>query len=155
MKILIIFYSRTGTTKKVAENIAKILKADIEEIFDNKNRIGVLGYINAGKDASFKRLTSIKKLEKDSSKYDLLIIGTPIWAGNITPAVRTYISDKKFNKVAFFITAGGGECKNALIELSELTTNPLATLELSTKEVQNNESDIKILEFSKKIKELN
>lgn len=39
MKILIVFYSRTGTTRKVAHELQKSLKADIEELFD-KNRSG-------------------------------------------------------------------------------------------------------------------
>ena len=40
MKILVAYYSRTGTTRKVAETIAGILKCDIEEVLDKKSRFG-------------------------------------------------------------------------------------------------------------------
>ena len=61
MKSLVIFYSRTGNTKKVAENIANDLNCDIEEIFDTKNRAGSIGWLSAGKDANTKKLTTLKE----------------------------------------------------------------------------------------------
>ena len=63
MKTLVVFYSRTGTTKKVGENIAKILKCDSEEIFDTKDRMGVVGYMQAGKDAMFKNAEFVDVIE--------------------------------------------------------------------------------------------
>ena len=36
MRALIVFYSRTGNTKKVAKEITNLIKADSEEIFDTK-----------------------------------------------------------------------------------------------------------------------
>jgi flavodoxin len=43
MKTLVVYYSRTGTTRKVAEAIAGILRCDIEEVVDTKKRSGILG----------------------------------------------------------------------------------------------------------------
>ena len=45
MKVLVVYYSRTGNTKFVAEAIAQSLEADIEEIKDGKNRMGVFGFL--------------------------------------------------------------------------------------------------------------
>jgi flavodoxin len=57
MKILIVYYSRTGRTKKIAEKIQYRLNADIDEISDTKNRAGILGWLSAGRDAGSRRLT--------------------------------------------------------------------------------------------------
>jgi flavodoxin len=51
MKALIVYYSRTGRTKKIAKEIQLGIKAEIEEIKDSKNRKGILGWLSAGRDA--------------------------------------------------------------------------------------------------------
>ena len=37
-KVLVVYYSRTGATRRLAEALAKALQADIEPIIDRKNR---------------------------------------------------------------------------------------------------------------------
>jgi len=103
MKILVIFYSRSGKTKKIAEVISEILKSDKEEIFDIKNREGIVGFLSAGSDANLRRLTAIKEIKNNPSLYDLVIIGTPIWSSNISTPTRTYLFlyKEEFKKVAF------------------------------------------------------
>jgi flavodoxin len=138
MKPLIVFYSRTGTTRKVAESIKKILKCDAEEILDVKSRAGLLGYLRSGKEATLKKLAEIKPAKKNPSLYDLVIIGTPVWAFNMSSPVRTYVSKNKgkFNKVAFFCTMGGSGDKNTFGEMAKLCgKKPAALLSLKTNEV--------------------
>ena len=77
MKTLIVYYSRTGRTKKIAEEIHKVLGGDIEEIQDMKPRSGIIGWLGAGKDARSKTLTTLKPVEKNPSQYDLIVIGSP------------------------------------------------------------------------------
>jgi len=107
MKILVAYYSKTGNTKKVALEIARALKADVDEIIDLKKRSGILGWLIAGRDAMKEKQTEIVTT-KDPGDYNLVIIGTPIWAWNTTPAIRTYITQfkDKFKNVSFFITSG-------------------------------------------------
>jgi len=108
-KILIIYYSRTGKTKKIATDIAIQLNADTEEIIDKKNRKGITGWIIAGRDGMKKNSTEIKKTKKNPNDYDLTIIGTPVWAMSMTPAIKTYLEKNKnlLNNVAYFITSAG------------------------------------------------
>ena len=46
-QIVVAYYSRTGGTRKVAEQLAAILDADLEEIREAKDRSGVLGLLSA------------------------------------------------------------------------------------------------------------
>lgn len=147
-KILIAYYSRTGNTKNIGRKIAKILKADIEEIIDKKNRMGIIRWLIAGRDAFKKKETEIT-FKKSSSKYNLLVIGTPVWAATLVPAIRTYLKKNKVKRIAFFCTCGGSPGKT-FDELKKISKKPLATLSVRTKELELHEKEIK--DFCKKIK---
>ena len=106
MKSLVVYYTRTGNAKFVAETIAAELGSDIEEIVDLKKRAGKLGWMMAGKDASQEKQTQIGPASRVPQDYDLIVIGTPVWAWKPTPAIRTYIAknDLSGKKVALFFT---------------------------------------------------
>jgi flavodoxin len=106
MKSLVVYYTRTGKTRFVAETIAAELGADLEEIVDLKKRECKIGWIMGGKDATQKKQTEIAPIKRMPADYDLVVIGTPIWAWTLTPAIRTYISknDLSGKKVALFYT---------------------------------------------------
>ncbi|MCM8759092.1 MAG: hypothetical protein NC906_04890 [Candidatus Omnitrophica bacterium] len=153
-KILVVYYSRTGTTKKIAQEIAEFLSCDIEEIIDQKNRSGIKGFMSGGKDAMKRELTEIKPIEKDPANYDIIIIGTPVWAANMAPAVRTYIMQnrEKFKNVAFFCTTGGTGVEKTFIEMDVAAKKqPIATFSATTSEVKKNTYQ-RFKEFIEKIK---
>jgi len=106
VKSLIVYYSRTGNAKFVAEKIAGIFGSDIEEIIDLKSREGKMGWMSAGRDASTGRSTKIAPTTKNPHDYDVLIIGTPVWAWNPSAAIRTYLNNNDLTgkKVALFFT---------------------------------------------------
>lgn len=120
MKTLVVFYSRSGTTKRVAQEVAKALNADVDEVIDKKPRNGILGFLIAGYDATKGKTTEIE-FEKDPSGYDLVVIGTPVWNGRVTPAIRTYLlrNREKIKNVAFFSTCAGrpGKCLEQMEEI--------------------------------------
>jgi flavodoxin len=155
MNILIVFYSRTGTTKKIAEAISNTLQCNLEEIFDTKNREGTLGYLISGRDSMLKNLTMLKEIKNDPSLYDLIIIGTPIWFYNVSTPIRTYLIEnkEKFKKVAFFCTEGSSGGDRAMKEMAKLCgQEPIGTLELKTKEIIQEKYSLKVKEFINKIK---
>jgi flavodoxin len=155
MKTLIVYYSRTGTTRKVAQKLAKELKADTEELKDLAgSRLGIKGWLISGKESTLKKLPLIKKLNKDLTKYDLIVIGTPVWAFTMASPVRTFIKDYKgeFKKVAFYCTSDGSP-KNTIKNMEELSEKKaVARVELNRKELDKNTEKDKLAEFIKKIK---
>ena len=81
MKSLVIYYSRTGNTKFVAEEITAELGAYIEEIVDLKSREGRPGWLSATRDGTGNRQTNIAETKRYPTNYDLIVVGTPVWAG--------------------------------------------------------------------------
>lgn len=120
MKILVAFYSRDGHTRRVAEIFADGLKADIDEIEDKKPRKGILGFLRAGYDATRGRTTVISH-SKNPADYDVVIVGTPVWNGRVTPAIRTYLAEnrEKVKKAVFFATCArrAGKCLHQMHEI--------------------------------------
>jgi flavodoxin len=104
MRSLVVFYSRTGNAKFVADNVASDLGADTEEVTDIKNRRGWLGFLKAVYDATRGKETTIEKTKKSPRDYDLIVIGTPVWNSRITPAIRTYLKENNLSemKIAIF-----------------------------------------------------
>jgi len=154
MKTLVVFYSRSGNTKKIAEDISNRMKSDIEEIIDIKHRKGLFGWFSAAMDARSKKLTNIKDIKNDPSKYELVIIGTPIWAGLMAPAVRTYLAQNKtkFKNVAFFCTYGGSGKLKTFTDMEEfIGMTPLSKFGIREKELRTSHED-KLKEFIKAIK---
>jgi len=151
MKTLVVYYTRTGTTKKVGEAIAKGLKADSEEIIDLKNRKGALGYFISGKDALQKKLTKIKPVKRDPKKYSRIIIGTPVWGSNMAPAIRTYLTHNKLDgkKVNFFCTAEGSGMVGAIARMEELVPKAKigGNLAVFAKDVKSGKYKEKVKEF--------
>ncbi len=145
MKNLIVFYSKTGNARWVAQTIAFQIGADVHEVFENRrSRIFSL-LSNRLKEAI--DTTKIPSSEQSAAEYDLIIIGTPVWASRPTPTIINYLqkNDLSGKKVAVFFTQGNSkpqaiEETKALMPnsnyLGELAlVNPLANKEECKKQI--------------------
>jgi hypothetical protein len=59
-RILVVYYSRTGTTAELAEAIARATGADVERLVDTVARSGGLGFLRSLRDAASKRRTTLE-----------------------------------------------------------------------------------------------
>lgn len=142
MKALVVYYSRTGHTKKIAETIADMLACDKEALIDTTNRSGFVGFMRSGYQAKRKSLTDIKELETDVSAHDLVIVGTPVWAGTVSAPVRTFLHYYKdvLKTVAFFSTHGGEDTQDEFTEMETVCgKTPVGVVSFSAKEVDEEE----------------
>ena len=143
-----VYYSRTGNTKKVGELIAQKLNCNTEEIVDNKNRKGTLRLIGAI--IKPKAPTTIQDMS--DPKDNLVIIGTPIWWYTHTPAVKTYLEKYKTKKVAFFFTCGVDKKITAFEDMEKIcSVKPIATLRIDIKDMEDLENSEKVNEFVKSL----
>jgi flavodoxin len=126
MKILVVYYSRDGHTKKAAQEIATLLQADLEEIVDQTSRRGLMGWLRGGRDAMKRRETAIGPVTRKPADYDLTVVGTPVWAWAMTPAVRIYLNRFKgqFKALACLVTSGNAKEAAIVKEMGELAGRP-------------------------------
>jgi flavodoxin len=141
-KVLVVYYSRTGHTQLVAERLAKKFNADLEQLIDQHKRTGVFGASSAGKDAIAGKATTLDLLKHNPGDYDIILIGGPSWFGNLTPAVRTFITqnDLSGKKIGLFGLCHLSGVEQAVGEAADLiskgknekfTTMPLRESELA------------------------
>ncbi len=158
MDYLVVYYSRTKNTKKVGRRIAEMLDCGKKQIFDKKDRSGSFGFLKGGWDAWREKKTEIHNEGTGSTKHEHFIIGTPVWAGKLTPAVRTYIDERKrdFERVSFFCTHGGTGGEKTFDEMENLSgKKPVETLEVSEDEIREEEFEDKVRDFVDSIERLN
>jgi flavodoxin len=154
MKTLVIYYSRTGITKKIGQAIASKIQADTEEIIDLKDRKGAWEYLKAGRDAMKRVPADIADTKNDPAGYDLVVIGTPVWAGNMACAIRTYIGRNKdrIKKLALFCTMGGAGDQNTFNEMESLSGKTVAAkITVRTREAGKPETDARLDEFVRQL----
>lgn len=154
LKALVVFYSRTGNTKKVAESFAKKFNAEIEEIVDLKKRKGIIGYLRSGKDAFLKMCTKIMKIINNPQDYDIIIIGTPVWALAVTPAIRAYLNtvNLRGKKIILFCTCGGSGISETFRQMEKLAKGASILGSLGLKACDMHNYEMKVGEFLKKLK---
>jgi len=113
MNTVVLFFSRTGTSKRVATKIADGLKLKPIEITDDKNWNGILGYIKGGYYSSTNKSVNIKVngAFKDADQY---VVVSPLWAGGPAPTVREFLKQVPLNKVNLVLTCKGSNIESAL-----------------------------------------
>ena len=144
MKSLVVYYSRSNITKKLANKIAGELNADIEEIKPKVNYQGKLGYARGIKDAVSAKIVDLQDLKYNPKDYDVVYLGGPVWASKAANPLISYIDQNKnnFNEVKFFLTAGSSGFDSSFKQLEECLKKPLKTLALTTKEVKKETYDL-------------
>ncbi|HAU38574.1 MAG TPA: hypothetical protein DCX07_12765 [Phycisphaerales bacterium] len=155
MNILIVFYSRTGVTRRAATELAAALGADVEEIHDTKDRHGVLGGMGGGKDALLKKLAVIEPVSRRPEEYEMVLVGTPVWAFTMAPAVRTYLAEHaaEIARAALFCTLGGSGAAKTFRDMTEMLGKPpVATLELIDRKVKAGECGEAMRQFVETIR---
>ena len=111
MKTLIVYYSYTNNTEKVAKRIAELKKYDIlklEPLVDySTDYQKVVDEEEAKMDSE--EIVELKPINVDLNQYDRIILGTPVWWYTMAPVVRSFLSGNNLNgkKVIAFITNGG------------------------------------------------
>ena len=149
MRVLVVYYSRSGVTRRAAGGIAAEFRRAgcevvVEELRERVDRSGLLGWLRAGRDAWLGRSSELEPLRAEPASFDVVVLGTPVWAGRPTPAVRSFLARRagELGRVAFFATHGGGGADRTLRMLEGLAGRaPAAVLSLRDRAVRKEEEE--------------
>lgn len=129
-KVLVAYFSATGTTKGVAEHIANGLNADIYEIVpedpytdadlnynDNNSRTTIEMNDPSARPA-------ISGSVDNMDQYDIVFLGYPIWWGEAPRIVSTFMESYDFSgkTIVPFCTSGGSGVGSSATNLEQLTS---------------------------------
>ena len=94
LKVLVLYYSQTGTTKAVAEALQQQLGADIEEIVAVNSYGEDFGATIARgqKELQEGTLPEIQPIQADIASYDVIFLGYPVWFGTYANPIATILS---------------------------------------------------------------
>jgi len=108
--ILCVYYSRSGKTRQEMEFIARELDAELVELTDGVNRKGSIRAVASCFDAVRRSTRPLGPYETrlPIEEYDLVIIGTPIWAGRCCSVIREFLKKcgSDLHRVAYVMTRG-------------------------------------------------
>ncbi len=115
-KSLVVFFSHEGNTSFIARKIAELTGSDILELKPRKqlaSKASASRFFWGGAKVYMRTKPELKKFKLDPNDYDVLFIGTPVWAWTFAPPLRTFFADHDLSgkKVALFISHGGGPKK--------------------------------------------
>lgn len=151
MKVLVVFYSRTGNTQKVAEALAARCGAELDCIRDAHSRRGLLrGWWRSIREVRRRSETEITSTSMQVDDYDLVVLGTPVWASSISSPLRTWINRHRsdLKQIAVFATQNGRGGDKAITQIVELCgIAPVARLVVNAKDIASDNYERKLDEF--------
>lgn len=151
---LVVYYSRIGHTRTLAEAIAKRSGWTLAEIVDPSNRAGKFGYLRCG----FEVITGVKPRIQyagpNPAEFDVVVIGGPVWAAHVASPLRAFLAQysDQLRSIALFCTFGGADSDKALAEASALAhKTPLDTLAVTERELAESTYPDRVATFVKNV----
>lgn len=159
MKSLVVYFSCSGVTKRVAEKLAKVTESDIFEI------VPEVPYTDADLDWMDKNSRSSVEMKDHSSRpaiknkvnnmeeYDVIYIGFPIWWYIAPTIINTFLEQYDFSNktIVVYCTSGGSGFGNTIAELKPSCSDSTRWIEgkrflsnITEKELRNWKDSLKI-----------
>lgn len=150
-KVLLTYYSRTGNTKKIIQYLKEYFNFEIDEIKTNPRK-GITGYIKSAYESTTNKKPKITKT-KNPQDYEIIILGTPIWANTISSPINTYLQECKNQEIIAICTQNKNNNK-AFNKFLKENKSFKGQIQITTHEIKNNTYQNKLINFIKNI-ELN
>lgn len=154
--VLVAYFSRSGATARVAEQLSAKLGAELDRIDCEYSYAGIGGYFKGIAHSLLRREAPIR-YQRDPDNFSMVIIGSPVWAGHLSVPMRSYLSRARgrFHKVAaFWVSGSGGAYPSIATEIAGLSGRPcLTTQSFSEREVKASEIDGKLQTLAKAVQQ--
>ncbi len=123
-KMLVVYFSHSGNTRVVAEQIARATGADVFEIVPEKPYPTDYDTVvdQARKEIAAGVRPTLKNDMPDIGKYDVVFVGSPCWWATVAPPVTTFLASHDFagKTVAPFMTHEGSRMGRSEADIRSL-----------------------------------
>ena len=152
MKTIIVYYSLEENTHYAAQKIAENIGADLLRLHPKKAypRGGFKKFFWGGKSAVMAQKPALEPYAFKAEEYERVIIGFPVWASNVAPPLRTFVSENDLSgkHVSAFACQSGSGAEKAFAKLTaaagvEKLENELILIDPKSKPSAENERKIK------------
>ncbi len=103
------YFSRTGRSKAIADQLASRYQTTARMIDDHKNWDGKVNYMKAGAMALSGKTIPADYLEPDIT--DEIVVVFPLWAGTMPPGVKNFVETVGKENITAIITSLGSTMK--------------------------------------------
>lgn len=120
--VLVIVYSYTGTSRKVAALLCIQQGWRLADISDVRPRSGILGTWRCMLDSFFRRQPAIRYDGPPPGDFDAVVLVSPIWGLRLAGPMRSFVARQRHRlpNVAVLSVMGGQGAPNAAAEIGEL-----------------------------------
>ena len=120
MRRMILYYSRSGVSRRVAEKLAKRLRVNIYEIEDKNDYSGIFGYLKGGFYASrWKKVSYDLGTEIIVDGHTHVYLIGPVWASRTAPAIYSFLMDYPLKYKTLILTNDGSTPEKAYAKMEE------------------------------------
>ncbi|KHJ60324.1 flavodoxin family protein [Burkholderia glumae] len=155
-RALVLFYSRSETTARLARQLADELGADCERLheIDEQRRAGPVGYLRSLVHVLAGRSADLLPTLSTIAAYQLVVIGTPVWAGRVCIPVATWLArhGRDARATALFCTMGASGDAAVFAQMQALIgQRPLGSCAFLSRDVRRDAVHDKLTRFARTI----
>lgn len=155
--ILVIVYSYTGTSRKVAELLCSQQGWRLADVTDAHPRSGALGTWRCLLDSFLRRQPAIRYDGPPPGDFDAVVLVSPIWMLRLAGPMRSFVAQQRHRlpDVAVLSVMGGEGAPNAAAEIGELLGRaPVMTTAVTLREVDDGSCAARLQAFGTAIRSM-
>jgi flavodoxin len=153
--ILVIVYSNTGTSRRVAELLCSQQNWRMAEITETRSRLGALGTLRCLLDSLLHRKPAMRYDGPPPSDFDAVVLISPIWALKLCGPMRAFVASRRdlFHDVAVLSVMGGSGAHHAAAEIGDLLgRTPILSSAVTMREVDDGSCAARLQAFGAAIR---
>jgi flavodoxin len=153
IRAAIVYYSRTGTVRQVAEAVAARSGWPLAEVADAKSRAGILGDLRCVIDNLLQRKVEFRYSGPALDRCEHVVVLAPVWMGRLAAPMRSFLAASvstpplpaRVSAICVMAARGGFQAE---AEIARLTgRKPAPALVLFERDVLSGEAAAEIDDF--------
>ncbi len=151
--ILVVHYSLSGVSRRVAQLLASHHGWPLGTIEDRRPRVGLRGTWRCVLDSLLDRQPRIRYRGPVPEEFRTVVLVAPIWMYRLAAPMRSFLHEHRLRRVAVVVTMGSAGASNAFAEVHRITGKaPVATLALTAHEVESGSGTGRLIEMGLRLR---